>query len=261
MRVRGYPPASLCWFDLWCQDPAGVADFYGQLLGWTTRGGPDDGRLDFLLPDLVAAGATAAADGPAAWMVFISTDDIAATVAAVTSAGGRVVSPPAQVGTRGQAAVCADPQGAVFGLWQRATFAGTQVQREPGSPSWSELWTRDTAGATAFYKDVFDWSERAGELVATVDYGEFYTAGRTVGGLVAITPDMPAALAPRWGVTFEVADCAAVAQRCAALGGAVVIRPMSVGVGTAAFLVDPQGAIFGIFEPIPELLDTTHAAL
>ncbi|GAA1763569.1 VOC family protein [Luedemannella helvata] len=261
MRVRGYPAAALCWVDLFCPDPASVTDFYGELLGWTATGGPGAGRLDFRLGDLVAAGATASDGGPAAWVVFVSTDDIEATAAAVASAGGRVVSPPAEVGTRGRAAICADPQGAVFGLWQRTTFPGTQVHREPGAPSWGELWTRDTAGATAFYKEVFGWSVRAGELAASVDYGEFYTAGRTVGGLVAITDDMPAALPPRWGITVEVADCAAAARRCGELGGAVAFRPMFLGVGTAAFLVDPQGALFGVFEPIPELLDTTHAAL
>ncbi|GAA1816671.1 VOC family protein [Luedemannella flava] len=255
MRVRGYPPAALCWVDLFCPDLTLASAFYGSLLGWTNAGDPADGRLDFRLGDLVAAGATAAGGGPASWVVFVSTDDLDATVAAVTAAGGRVVTPPAQVGTRGRAAICADPQGAVFGLWQRATFAGSQVQRVAGAPSWSELWTRDTVSAAAFYKEVFGWSERTGELAASVDYGEFYTGGRTVGGLIAITDEMPAELPPRWGVTFEVDDCEAVAARCRDLGGFVAVPPVFVDVGTAAFLVDPLGALFGVFQPIPELLD------
>lgn len=257
MRVRGYPPAALCWVDLFCPDLTAATAFYQRLFGWTAAGDPADGRLDFRLGDLVAAGATAAGRGHAAWVVFVSTEDLAASVAAVTAAGGRVVSPPAEVGSRGRAAVCADPQDAVFGLWQRASFSGIQVQREPGAPSWAELWTRDTAGAGPFYKEVFGWSERAGTFSETVEYGEFYTAGRTVAGLIAMTEQVPAEMPTRWNMTFEVRDCATVAATCLDLGGTVVMAPTFVGVGTAAVLVDPQGAIFTIFEPIPELTDYT----
>jgi uncharacterized protein len=257
MRVRGYPPGSLCWVELVSPDLAGAAAFYGDLLGWSVAGDPADGRLDFRLGGLVTAGATAAAGGRAAWVPFMSTEDAATTATAATTAGGRLLAAPHPVGDRGQRAICADPEGTVFGLWQRAGFGGTQVQREPGTPSWGELWTRDAAGAVTFYKEVFGWSDRPGEFSASVDYHEFYLAGRTVAGLIEMTDAIPASLPARWGTTIEVRECGAVAARCVELGGMVVVPPMFVEVGTAAYLVDPQGALFGIFEPIPELTEPT----
>jgi predicted enzyme related to lactoylglutathione lyase len=245
----------VCWVDLACPDLPGARDFYRDLFGWSA-GSPTDGHLDFELDGRVTAGATAAAGDRAAWVTYVSTDDVDATVAAVVEHGGRVVSPPTTLSTRGRTAACADPEGAVFGLWQRAGFSGTQALNEPGAPCWGELWTRDTGAAAPFYKAVFGWAQRAGEFAATVAYSEWYVAGRTVGGVVTMTYAVPATMPAHWGTIFQVRDCGAVAARCVELGGMAVVPPGFYGVGTAAYLLDAQGAMFGIFEPIPELLDT-----
>src|SRR4051794_21735883 len=103
MRVRGYPPGAVCWVDLACPDLPGARDFYRDLFGWSA--GPAAGRhLDFELDGRVTAGATAAAGGPAAWVTYLSTDDVDASVDAVVEHGGRVVSPPTTLDTRGRAA-------------------------------------------------------------------------------------------------------------------------------------------------------------
>ena len=53
-------------------------------------------------------------------------------------------------------AICVDPTGAVFGLWQTNTMIGASVENEHGAMTWHEVNTRDSAAACAFYGELFD---------------------------------------------------------------------------------------------------------
>jgi hypothetical protein len=54
------------------------------------------------------------------WLPYVQVDDVAATVAKVRAAGGRVLREPDAAVLDGRLAVIADPHGAVLGLihWQ-----------------------------------------------------------------------------------------------------------------------------------------------
>jgi predicted enzyme related to lactoylglutathione lyase len=52
-------------------------------------------------------------------------------------------------------AIFADPNGAVFGVWQAGVHQGAEVVNEPGSFTWSELLTRDVDKAKRFYGEAF----------------------------------------------------------------------------------------------------------
>ena len=111
---------------------------------------------------------------------------------------------------------------------------------EPGVPSWIAGAHPDPEQAAAFYRELFGWeSESRGEhLVCTL-------RGRDVAGFV---PDEE----PAWRthVWVESADEAADAARNA--GGTVLSEPTDVpGVGRAATLADPAGAVFTVAEPEP----------
>jgi predicted enzyme related to lactoylglutathione lyase len=56
---------------------------------------------------------------PPHWLAYFGTADVVAAVAIVREAGGHVVAGPLEV-PAGAFAVCADPQGAVFGLFAGA---------------------------------------------------------------------------------------------------------------------------------------------
>jgi hypothetical protein len=237
-------------------DPERSAGFYRDLFGWQTRlTGP--GLTEFTLRDLVVAGMAPADTDPLAWLVHISTEDMASTVAAVVAAGGSVRSGPADVGSRGRVAVFTDPEGAAFAAWQRGTFAGAQITSEPDTISWSEVAMRDPAGAAEFYGKVFGWAERRGGLITRFDYRDWETAGRVVAGMIPMTDDLyPAHVPGHWRISIEVIDCAAAASRCADLGGRVIAGPMAVGIGDYAYLRDPSGAGFGVIELLPHLRAT-----
>ena len=48
-------------------------------------------------------------------------------------------------------AVLQDPTGAVFQVWQPKKHIGAKILEEPGALCWTELNTRDTKAAEAFY--------------------------------------------------------------------------------------------------------------
>lgn len=253
MRVRGHAPATPCWTELSSPDPEAAISFYTGLFGWTAR--PNgSGATVFLSRDLTATGVVRGADGmPATWLTYFATEDVAATVESAVTAGGTVLRPVTEVGDLGRAALVADAEGAVFGLWQRGTFVGTQVVNEANAVCWIELSTRDTAGAADFYGKVFGWTEKKSELGGGHDYREWIVHSRAIGGMLPMDESYPAEIPAHWRTTIEVDDCAAVVERGRALGGQVAFGPMDVGVGTYAQFLDPQGATFGVIEVIPEL--------
>jgi len=224
------------------------------LFGWAAN--PTEiGSTVFTLGDAAAAGmvATATPDQPSGWLTYISTEDIDATAAAVTAGGGTLLRPPTAVGDRGQMAVFADPEGAVFAVWQRGSFRGAQIASEPDAVCWSDIATRDTAAAVAFYGKVFGWTDQPGSVPSEVEYFEWSVNKRVVAGMFEMDERYPAAVPAHWRTTFEVDDCAGTVRRCTELGGQVALEPTDVGAGTYAQLLDPFGAAFGVIELIPEL--------
>ncbi|MFF5230516.1 VOC family protein [Dactylosporangium sp. NPDC000521] len=254
MRVRGYAPATPCWTVLTSADPSASADFYTGLFGWTLAPA-DDGTSAFLLRDLTVAGLAAAPGRPSAWLTYVSTDDAEATADLVADAGGRTLAPPAQAGTRGRSALFADASGAVFGVWQRGTFAGTQVVNESNAICWSEVVTPDVTAAVTFYGKVFGWTERAGSAGANQEYHEWVATNRVVGGMSPMGALYPPGTPAHWRTIILVDDCAATASRTESLGGRVMAGPVDAGIGQGAFLTDPTGAAFLAFELLPELRD------
>lgn len=158
-NTRAYPHGVPCWIDVEQADARAGADFYGALFGWEFQEvvSPQDGR-SYLLARLHGLEAAAIGQGEtgAGWVSYIACDDIEATCELIERRGGRVLIAPDH-GEDGRGATCADPQGAVFRLWQAGTHAGSQVVNEPGAWNFSDLHTPDGDAALAFYGEVFGW--------------------------------------------------------------------------------------------------------
>lgn len=113
-------PGALAWNELGTPDMNGAARFYGDLFGWSTS--PMEGDM----PYLVVKNAAGHSNGgirppmppgtPPFWLVYFAVDDIDAAVARVTELGGAVLGEPTDIGIA-RIAVAADPQGAVFALY------------------------------------------------------------------------------------------------------------------------------------------------
>jgi predicted enzyme related to lactoylglutathione lyase len=115
---------AVCWTDLTVPDAEGVADFYRQVVGWTTSA-CDMGGYDDYCVNTPGAGKTVAgicharganADLPAQWLIYIVVADVDRSAAECVRLGGAVLTGPREMGGQGRFCVIRDPAGAVAAL-------------------------------------------------------------------------------------------------------------------------------------------------
>jgi predicted enzyme related to lactoylglutathione lyase len=273
--VKGYPvittdltPGSPCWLDLGAPDVPAAAAFYHSVLGWEYEpmgGGGDadegmegeggvfrkDGKIVGGLGELTEKGAHPA------WMIYYTVTDADATTRAVESAGGTVRVAPRDLGDWGRMAQFSDPQGGQFAAWQPGANAGFELADEPGSLSWTELYTTDAAAAKEFYGGVFGW--QFGDMPlpeGTGTYSLVTPAGlpeeRMQGGVMQLRPQDLALTdgRPYWHPVFAVTDCDAAVGAVTGHGGSVQMGPVDMeGVGRLAVCLDPSRADFVLLAP------------
>jgi predicted enzyme related to lactoylglutathione lyase len=259
MPTREHAPlGSPCWVDLWTSDVEGSRAFYGELFGWVAEeANPEFGGYFMFTRDGVpiAGGMGDMGDVKATntWKIYLNTDDIVKTIAAAEAEGAQVIVPAMAVADLGTQAVLIDPTGAEVGAWQPGTFPGFTVLDEPGTPSWSELFTRDHATAMAFYESVFHW-----ETDSVGDTDEFrYSTMRDpsgdgeLAGVMDATPWLPEGAPAYWSMYWAVEDPAATIVTLKALGGSVIADVEQTPYGRLATVADPAGAQFKLRAPNP----------
>lgn len=257
--TRTYPHGVPCWVQLEEPDTSEASRFYGDLFGWTfENAGPGDAG-SFLFARLHGGdvGALARTPGAHRWTSFIACDDIEATCAAVRDAGGTVDVPPDAGTPFGRGAVCTDPQGAGFHLWQAASHPGSQVVNEPGAWNFSDLHTPDPEASIAFYGAVFGWrldADLGAGMIRQPGYGDHLesTVDPDIRDRQAFAPEgfedviagITADSSPAsWQIRFTVADRDASAAEAEKLGATIESRADTEWTKEAV-IVDPQGARF-----------------
>lgn len=118
----------IAWCDLTVPNAEAVRDFYHHVVGWQIAEVDMGGYSDYCMNE-PATGQTVCgvchargvnADLPAAWMIYITVDDVERAARAVEERGGSIVRPPTQMGPQGRYCVIRDPAGAVAALYQKA---------------------------------------------------------------------------------------------------------------------------------------------
>ena len=282
----GYIPGVPCWADTSQPDPAAAAEFYSALFGWEmvdvmpggTEGAYLVGRIGGR--DASAVGSVPEGAPPMAmWNTYIWVDSADETAARVRDAGGSVITEPFDIMDAGRMAVLADPEGAVFCVWQANQHKGAGVVNEHGSVVFNGLHTRDLEGAKAFYGAVFGWetlNPGSGEMWTRPGYGDhleeltpgvreqmsqmgapdgFIDVVAAIQPLGEDRPDTP----PHWDVTFAVDDADATAARAEELGGRVLAGPFDAPWVRMAVIADPQGATFNASQFVLENKDLPAA--
>ena len=257
MERTAYEPGTPCWVDLAEPDLDATARFYSELFGWqAVDQGPDMGgyRICTLRGAAVAGIMPQQQGAPPSWITYICVTDTDVTAKAVTAAGGHVILEPIEVHNTGRMALCADPAGAVFGLWQPRPFAGAELVNEPGTVGWNELTTREPAAVVPFYRAVFGWeadTQQSGPLC----YTEWKSDGRPVAGMMPMDDRWPADAPAHWMTYFLVDDTDATVAKAGELGGSVIVPASDIPPGRFAVLADPQGAMFSVIKVAAELSD------
>jgi predicted enzyme related to lactoylglutathione lyase len=276
-------PGVPCWIDTSQPDPEAAVDFYGGLFGWDFENVmPPESPGEYFIARLrggdVAAVGSQPEGGPstAVWNTYIWVDSADETASRVLDAGGRVVTEPLDVMDAGRMGVFADPEGAVFCVWQAGEHKGARIVNEPGSLNFNGLNTRDAEGAQSFYRAVFGWEALAlgggASMWRLPGYGDFLEKADpelrkrlaeggapegfedVVATLNPIGDDQPQA-PPHWSVTFAVDDADATAERAAELGGRVVVPPFDAPWVRMTVIGDPGGATFVASKFMPENKD------
>ena len=261
MQVASHSQGLPCWFELETTDEAAALRFYGALFGWSDDPQPLPGGSNYhmqrLGSDAVAAVQRQRPDQaqmgiPPHWNVYLSADDVDAVAAAVPGLGGRVMAPPFDVMEFGRMAVITDPTGAVVCLWQPRAHIGSGRVSEPGAMTWAELVTPDPSSAAGFFTALLGLRADSMEMGPGQEPYTLLAAegGEARAGLLKLTPDM-GPMPPAWVPYFDVSAADAAASGARDNGGNVIAEPFEVpGVGRIAWLQDPQGAVFGVIEPL-----------
>jgi predicted enzyme related to lactoylglutathione lyase len=162
-----------------------------------------------------------------------------------------MIAEPMEVATYGRLAIFTDPEGAFFGIWEPADFAGAELVNEPGAFAWNELNSGNAAAAKEFYGRVFGWEFEDRESENADSYVICMVGGERVAGMLEMSARVPSEVPPHWNTYFSVADAEAAIEQVEAGGGAKVMGPMDVEVGRIAVVHDPWGAVFSVIRLNP----------
>lgn len=126
-----------------------------------------------------------------------------------------------------------------------------RTEYAPGTPSWTDVTTPDVEASKRFYGALFGWSfddQDTGD--ADNPYTMVLQGGKTVGGMMKLSPEMAAGgMPPVWSTYVSVKDVDASVKKAKELGGAVLSEGMDVmDAGRMAVLADPAGAVFCVWQ-------------
>ena len=257
-----YPAGVPCWVDTSQPDPVDAARFYSGLFGWQAEDAmPPDAGTHYYMARIGGRDVAAISSQPpgappqAMWNTYIRVESADDAAARVREAGGRVLSEPFDVFDAGRMGVFADPEGAVFCVWQPGSHRGSAAVNEHGAVNFNNLHTDDVEAARAFYGAVFGWTtiDAGSPMWALPGYGDHLEelnpglrAGMKQMGAPEGFENVVATILPReggparWSVTFAVDDVDAIAARARELGGSVLAEPQNAPWVRFALLAERQ---------------------
>jgi predicted enzyme related to lactoylglutathione lyase len=251
-------PGKFVWADLVTDDVPAARNFYGRLFGWTFRN--VDGYLIAANKEDPICGMfhrprpTGRAEARPRWFGYISVASMKEAQRAVTRAGGRVLAAPQKLPKRGEQAIFADAEGAVFGVIKSSSGDPQDFLPEPGDWIWIQLLSRDARKAADFYRAVVGYevientaTNRSSDYVLASD-GYARATVRTI-------PSGQDQVPPNWMPFVRVKSVPESVALTKQLGGKVLLEPKAeLFAGRVAVIADPTGAAIGVLEWSDELV-------
>jgi uncharacterized protein len=241
-----------CWINMLTPQPEQAREFFGHILGWSyfempglghgiRVGGRDIGGLFDIDGPNTPPGLTPLIG------VMVKVDNADAVCEQVRSLGG-TAKPAFDIMEQGRMAVCTDPNGAQFDVWEPKKMQGTDVDSAlHGAPCWFETLTNDVDRATEFYSGLFGWTPQVMPMPG-YDYTTFKLGDAYVAGLMRITPEM-GTMRPHWGTYFTVKDVDETAREAVGLGARLCVPVRDLpGVGRFCGITSPQGVKFYVIK-------------
>ena len=243
----------IVWHDLLTNTPAESRKFYGELFGWEfEKPGIDLGFGDEssymlirhngkLIGGMIDTNALRKQNNISQWVTMMSVDNIESAAAAIEESGGKVLTAPTELKSRGMLAIVEDPTGALFALIQSAN--GDPADQEPVENVffWDELWTNDVEQASNFYHHVVGYKREDHPIEDTDrNYHVLKIDDKPRAGIMSNPFEGER---PVWVNYIRVADPAVITAQVESLGGHILVesQPRDIG-GKVAFIAGPSGA-------------------
>jgi predicted enzyme related to lactoylglutathione lyase len=247
MEVSTHSAGSFCTSVLRTPDLERSADFYGSLMGWTTRPTSDTHRF-FVWKGKIVASLQKISERKAQWVPHVSVESIEKTSDAAIKLGATLVE---NIDIEGVArtATFRDSEATQFGLWQPASHPGIQLTEVVGSLWWVEVLSNDAKRARKLYTQLFGWttSEKVFEPFSSYIFfkrGEIHESG-----VLPIDPGWE--IQPRWNSIFAVEDCDATVAHALQMGADGEFVHTVPTAGRIGVFNDPVGAFFLVRGPVP----------
>ncbi|MEH6590367.1 MAG: VOC family protein [Halioglobus sp.] len=250
-------PGKVIWHELLTDSPEQSQAFYAELFGWEFEALADK-RLNYLMirhqGKLIGGMIDQTRLGNqvdiSQWVSLIAVADIEKAAASVDSGGGTVFTPPTSLGERGEIAIVADAQGALFAILEGPMGEPADGSRgqvpASGDFLWDELWTVDIAAAGEFYSALAPYevsTKTPGQGEIAVDYKVLNSQGRMRMG---IRSNPIEGLPPIWVNYLRVEDLEQlerILKRVEPLGGEILMPSVErPGGGSMAIIAGPSGA-------------------
>jgi hypothetical protein len=248
---------SFIWYELMTDDADAAQRFYADVVGWdvaahagAAAGGGDYRILsasDGGVGGLMQLDPKCHGDARPTWLGYFGVDDVDASAAGISAAGGKVMMGPMDLPGVGRVAMVSDPQGLPFYIMRGASEASSNAfdADAVGHCAWNELVTSDLAAAMDFYGTQLNIAK--GDVMPMGDMGDYQFMdhdGAMIGGAMkSFAPQQPLG----WTFYFRVADVDAAHDKIASGGGKVMMDIHQVPGGDwVVIALDPQGARFGV---------------
>jgi predicted enzyme related to lactoylglutathione lyase len=229
-------------------------EFYSRLLGWKKENSEEfsGGRYyHFMsLQGRILAGIGDADPNDHAapdWRMYITTDDGPAAVDRVVANGGVAVE-VIDAGY-GYEALCTDPLGARFAVFQPKTNPGALIFREPGTARvWDYFAPNEMLDQVrSFYEEVCKLTRSEIEFLPNIKRDALGADGEAFAVFIGSEET-----APGWFIHFQVESCDEATRLAEELGAEVTQEPMKLDTCAFSSLLDPSGVrlrLIEVFEP------------
>jgi predicted enzyme related to lactoylglutathione lyase len=182
------------------------------------------------------------------WFGYVSVDSVKQAQKEVTKLGGSVLAAPQKFPKRGEQAVFADPEGAVFGVMKSSSGDPEDFLAEPGDWVWIELLSRDARKAGEFYRAVAGYDVVENTTSPRPEDYVFVSEGYARAAALTMPKDRQHS-DPNWLLFVRVKSLNDCITRVSELGGKVLLpADPKLFEGRLAVVTDPTGAAVGVME-------------
>jgi hypothetical protein len=257
--ISGSPhlPGKFVWADLVTDDVPAARTFYARLFGWTFR---DLGNYTIAANDERPLCGMFQRPRPAnqpkakpRWIGYLSVASVERAQRAVTKAGGRVLAAPRKMPERGEQAVFADAEGALFGVVKSSSGDPQDFLADPGDWIYIQLLSGDARNAAEFYREVGGYEII--ENTANNRSSDYVLASKGFARATVRSIPTGRQVQPNWLLFVRVKNVGESVAQAKELGGKALIEPKAeLFGGKVAVIADPTGAAIGLLEWSDDLL-------